>query len=95
MVQGDRNTNFYHVSTLVRRKRNQILAIKDAVGEWFYEENAIKGIIRSGFIGVYTSSLSSVSRSAPSILPWQISLDEEESQSIGGAVSKEEIKATL
>ena len=76
MVQGDRNTNFYHVSTLVRRKRNQILAIKDAVGEWFYEENAIKGIIRSGFIGVYTSSLSSVPRSAPSILPWQISLDE-------------------
>ena len=22
LVQGDRNTNFYHVSTLVRRKRN-------------------------------------------------------------------------
>lgn len=22
MIQGDRNTNFYHVSTLVRRKRN-------------------------------------------------------------------------
>ena len=33
MVQGDRNTNFYHVSTLVRRKRNQIMVIKDAVGE--------------------------------------------------------------
>ena len=33
MIQGNRNTNFYHVSTLVRRKRNQILAIKDAIGE--------------------------------------------------------------
>ena len=95
MVQGDRNTNFYHVSTLVRRKKNQILAIKDVVGEWFYEENAIKGIIRSGFIGVYTSSLSSVPRSAPSILPWKINLDEEESQSIVGAVSEVEIKAAL
>ena len=71
------------------------MAIKNAVGEWCYEENAIKGIIRSGFIGVYTSSLSSVSRSTPSFLPWQISLDEEESQSIGGAVSLEEIKAAL
>ena len=33
MVQGDRNTAFFHVSTLVRRKRNQILAIKNGVGE--------------------------------------------------------------
>lgn len=30
MIQGDRNTSIYHISTLVRRKRNQILAIKDA-----------------------------------------------------------------
>ncbi|XP_023918482.1 uncharacterized protein LOC112030031 [Quercus suber] len=32
MIQGDRNTNFYHVSTLIRRKRNKILAIKIPVG---------------------------------------------------------------
>jgi len=36
MVQGDRNTAFFHVSTLVRQKRNQILAIKNGVGEWLY-----------------------------------------------------------
>ena len=34
MIQGDRNTAFYHVSTLVRRKRNKIMVIKDSVGEW-------------------------------------------------------------
>ena len=33
MVQGDRNTAFFHVSTLVRRNKNQILAIKNGVGE--------------------------------------------------------------
>ena len=36
MIQGDRNTSFYHVSTLVKRKRNQIMAIKDACGEWIF-----------------------------------------------------------
>ena len=36
MIQGDRNTAFYHVSTLVRRKRNKILSIKDSMGEWIY-----------------------------------------------------------
>ncbi|XP_050242062.1 uncharacterized protein LOC126691020 [Quercus robur] len=35
MIQGDRNTAFYHVSTLVRRKRNQILAIKNPWGIGF------------------------------------------------------------
>ena len=38
LVQGDRNTNFYHVSMLVRRKRNQILVIKDLVDEYIFEE---------------------------------------------------------
>ena len=33
MIQGDRNMTFYHVSTLVRRKRNQIMAIKNAMGD--------------------------------------------------------------
>jgi len=32
MVQGDRNVAFYHVSTLVRRKRNQIMVIKKCSG---------------------------------------------------------------
>ena len=50
MIQGDRNTSFYHVSTLVRRKRNQILAIKDLTGEWIHEEMGVgsssKGVLR-------------------------------------------------
>ena len=33
MIQGDRNMTFYHISTLVRRKRNQIMAIKNAMGD--------------------------------------------------------------
>ena len=58
IIQGDRNTAFYHVSTLVRRKRNQILAIKDSIEEWLYKDEAIKNVIRSGFNEVYSSSLS-------------------------------------
>ena len=65
MIQGDRNTAFYHVSTLVRRKRNQILAIKDAVGEWINEEDVVKEFIRKGFIGIYSTLLASASRTNP------------------------------
>ena len=41
MILGDRNTAFYHMSTLVRRSRNQISAIKNSVGEWLYLERDI------------------------------------------------------
>ena len=95
LVQGDRNTNFYHVSTLVRRKRNQILVIKDLVDECIFEERAIKKHIRNGFEGIYTSYFLCVTRVAPSISQWQVSLSKEEKQSIGGAASEDEIKAAL
>ena len=68
LVQGDRNTAFFHVSTLVRRKMNQIMAIKNLVGEWILEENDIKEFIRSGFNGIYATSHEAVSKDEPSFV---------------------------
>ena len=45
MVQGDRNTTFYHVPTLVRRNRNWITAIKNSVGEWLNSEEEVMTFI--------------------------------------------------
>ena len=78
MIQEDRNTSFYHVSTLVRRKRNHIIAIKDACGEWIFEENAVKDYIRNGFAGIYLTSLVSAPVSNNTNYQWQPRLSEEE-----------------
>ncbi|XP_075665353.1 uncharacterized protein LOC142635018 [Castanea sativa] len=94
-MSGDRNIAFYHVSTLVRRKRNRILAIKDLTREWIHEENEIKDFIRRGFEGVYTSSFLSSPRHNPLVSQWQAQLSEEEKMSISGAALNEEIKTTL
>ena len=83
------------MSTLVRRKRNQILAIKNPVGEWLYEEDAIKNFIWSGFNEVYSSSLSSASWSIPFTTTWQDKLSDEQRVSISGDASVEEIKNVL
>ena len=34
IVLGDRNTKYYHTSTIVRRKRNKIEMLKDEDGRW-------------------------------------------------------------
>lgn len=38
MIQGNRNTSFYPMSTLTRRKRNHIASVKDERGEWITSE---------------------------------------------------------
>lgn len=58
MIFSDRNTSFYHVSTLVRRKRNSIKTIMYNEGEWVHDEMAVKEVIRNGFFELYKSSLS-------------------------------------
>ena len=49
LVDGERNTAFFHVTTLVRRKGNRIDAIKNTVGEWVFKEEGIMNVIRNGF----------------------------------------------
>ena len=47
MVLGDRNASFFffHVSTIVRRRRNRISCLKNSVGEWIQEKTQIMSFV--------------------------------------------------
>ena len=60
LVEGDRNTSFYHTSALVRRRRNRILCMKDRMGNWLNGEREIADFIRKGFLELFTSDHFSV-----------------------------------
>ena len=49
LIEGDRNTTFHHLSTIVRRRRNKISCIKNDMGEWILSENGAMNHIRKGF----------------------------------------------
>lgn len=53
---GDRNTSFFHVSTVVRRHKNRTKCIKDAMGEWIFDEEEIKIFIRNSFLKLFQQS---------------------------------------
>ena len=59
LVEGDKNTSFYHTSALVRRKRNRIICMKDRMGNWLNGEIEIADFIRQGFLDLFTSQASS------------------------------------
>ena len=92
---GDCNTSFFHVSTVVRRHRNKIRCIKDAVGNWLTEENEVKEYIRSGFKNLYTTKLRwSTKFSDVSNFSWCYLTDEDRAR-INYDVTVEEIRASL
>ena len=95
MIFGDRNTSFYHLSTIVRRKRNKILAIKNSVGDWLTDEMEVMDYIRKSFIELYTTSHNQSNWNSALPSKWQPALTEEEHGSLEKELNDEEIKATL
>ena len=95
LVQGDRNTAFYHVSALARRKRNHIASVKDERGLWLSDESEVMEHFRSGFVSLYTTSLEAAFWVPSHDVSWQIHLTEQAKASIGAMVTMEEIKDAL
>ena len=95
MVLGDRNTSFYHVSAIARRKRNLITTIKDEVGEWLTEERDVANHIREGFIKLYTTSQEVVAGDISYNQQWQAKLIDVEKESISHMVTDEEISIAV
>ena len=95
MIFGDWNTSFYHLSAIVRRKRNKILAIKNSVGDWLTNEREVMDCIRKSFIELYTTSHNQSNWNPTLPSKWQPTLTEEEHGSLEKEVNDEEIKAAL
>ncbi|XP_061353715.1 uncharacterized protein LOC133298441 [Gastrolobium bilobum] len=53
MVNGDRNTKFYHATIVSRGRRNKILALKDEEDNWIGEPQALKEMVVGFFEKVY------------------------------------------
>lgn len=95
MVQGDRNTAFYHVSTLVRRNRNWITTIRNSVGEWLNSEEEVMAFIQRGFCDIYSTSHNCSKREPDQLIRGQVCLTDEERDNLNYRVTDEEVKASL
>ena len=53
---GDRNTKFFHASTIQRRDRNRIQRLKNSNGEWVEGQEEVTRVILEHFQEVYNST---------------------------------------
>ena len=95
MVFRDRNTSFYHLSTLVGRKRNCISTMKNNVGKWMFEERKVMEHINKSFMELYSTSHDHSWWQVPTPLKWQLVLSNRDSGRLDCEVTYDEIKATL
>ncbi|XP_023900796.1 uncharacterized protein LOC112012650 [Quercus suber] len=95
MMFDDRNMYFFHVSTIVRRRRNWISYMKNNVGEWIQGEPQIMEFTRKGFGDLYTTNHTSTNLKPSPSLQSQAGLTDKEKDSLMGTVTSKEIKSAL
>ncbi|XP_061357137.1 uncharacterized protein LOC133301519 [Gastrolobium bilobum] len=57
LADGDRNTRFYHTTTIIRRARNKILELKNDEGHPVREEENLKKLIIKFFKNLFTEEI--------------------------------------
>ena len=63
LIQRERNTTFFHISTLNRRSQNRIVRIQNADGLWEGDVDRVKEIFLEGFAKLFSSKQVSSPRS--------------------------------
>ncbi|KAL8153685.1 hypothetical protein V2J09_011445 [Rumex salicifolius] len=56
IVDEDRNTTFFHTSTIIRRRRKHVDALKDSHVSLIFENNALEDMVVGYFKELYTTS---------------------------------------
>uniref|UniRef100_A0A803NK38 Reverse transcriptase domain-containing protein n=1 Tax=Cannabis sativa TaxID=3483 RepID=A0A803NK38_CANSA len=86
---GDRNSKFFHASTIIRRRRNEISAIKNDVGGWETEARRIGYVFNGFFHDLYNSDGVDLDESFFEL--FSLSVTREENDRIKAIPEKEEI----
>lgn len=56
---GDKNTKFFHSSTIVRRRRNKIDALMNEEGDWVFENEALKDLAVRFYVKLFIEEVGS------------------------------------
>lgn len=55
LKEGERNTRFFHTTTIIRRHKNHITRIKLDGGNWCEDQRVLKEAARDFFVKLYTA----------------------------------------
>jgi len=56
---GDRNTKFFHTTTIIRRRFNRIEALRDSTDDWQHDPGTVKGMVIDFFKNLFSEEAGS------------------------------------
>ncbi|XP_075655268.1 uncharacterized protein LOC142625513 [Castanea sativa] len=77
-IFGERNTAYFHMSTMTRRSKNRITSIQNDEGEWVHNVEEVKEIFISNFKKLYQTDQTTYPLNQPWESDWCGKLSEEE-----------------
>ncbi|KAA3481886.1 reverse transcriptase [Gossypium australe] len=92
IVQGDRNTKYFHTATIVRRRRNKIEGVKNTTGTWVTDPEALKQMTMEYFQKLFTPENDTCHNSIRSAFP---KIMEQDIRDLSRDFTIEEIRTAL
>ena len=93
LKEGDKNTNFFHLSTIIRRRHNNIDAITGDDGGWITDTCLIRQHLQENFKNLFTAEAVNFPTQLEDLI--SIVISEEENIALCMIPTPEEIKSTL
>ncbi|CAN1153186.1 LINE-1 retrotransposable element ORF2 protein [Linum perenne] len=92
-LEGDKNTRFFHLSTLRRRSSNHIKGLKDHNGQWVYEKERLSEMAIDHFKTLFSAGATSILQ--PTEADFSFPLSEAENRVLGRDLSAPEITLAI
>jgi hypothetical protein len=93
LKEGDRNSRFFHLSTLIRRRRNSIKAIKNDQGSWLRDWEDISKHVCANFQDLFSETVNQFPTDLEGLVPPCIS--NQDNEQICQIPTRDEIKAVI
>jgi hypothetical protein len=93
LVNGDRNTRYYHLKTITRRRQNRIVMLRNLEGDWVEDEETLKQMANDFYQNLFTNN-ADVVQWQQTVLTYP-SLSEAEVQQIRCDIEDEEIRKAV
>ncbi|XP_030501175.2 uncharacterized protein LOC115716504 [Cannabis sativa] len=92
LKEGDKNSKYFHVSASTRKKKNQILKLRNDSDEWVDWDHGLSDLIGEYYASLFTASNSSCPKVIDCILP---SISAQQNEDLMMPVTREEVKCAV
>ena len=95
IVHGERNTSFFHLTTLIRRSFNKITCIENENGILTHDMEEVKSLFLDGFKSLYQTKMVSSSISYQVDMGWSVQIAQVDAEALNLPPSDLEISNSL